>query len=122
MNINIDFSRSLLSAVLEEVKPLTTPAERKAAWVYHFERANWEFHGPAKFYWHGRADNAYEARFKGWTAWLATKPRYYVREVPPSGHGKRFQVRDRADDSIVSAWGNAAQAQANADKRNKIAT
>ncbi len=39
------------------------------AWVHRF-LDGWEFHGPDKFYWHGRAGNAYEARYKGWMMWL----------------------------------------------------
>jgi len=33
----------------------------------------WEFHGPAKFKWRGRADNVLDARVKGWEAWLQQK-------------------------------------------------
>lgn len=55
--------------VMDDIKKVTSPAERKAAWVYHFGRQDWEFHGPDEFYWHGHADNAYDARAKGWQAW-----------------------------------------------------
>ena len=48
----------------EAMKPM------KDAWVWHFHKDHWEFHGPDGFYWHGSADNAYEARAKGWSAWL----------------------------------------------------
>lgn len=30
----------------------------------------WEFVGPDKFLWRGPAADAYEARYKGWQAWL----------------------------------------------------
>jgi hypothetical protein len=40
------------------------------AWVHEASFGCWEFHGPPRFYWHGKADNAYEARHKGWMAWL----------------------------------------------------
>lgn len=50
------------------------------AWTYHFQRDHWEFHivndptrGIYPFYWHGRAFNAYEARYKGWMAFLQSK-------------------------------------------------
>ena len=69
MNINIKFSQLLLKDVLKEIKVLTTTRERRESWVYHLDRDHWEFHGPDRYYWHGRADNAYEARAKGWQAW-----------------------------------------------------
>jgi hypothetical protein len=72
-NINIDFSRTLLRIVLDDIKPLTTAAERKDAWVYKCMEDHWEFHGPGEFYWHGSADNAYDARAKGWQAWEAAQ-------------------------------------------------
>lgn len=52
---------------------LTTAAERKDVWVYKFMDDHWEFHGPNGFYWHGSADNAYDARAKGWQAWEAAQ-------------------------------------------------
>ncbi|HWS68097.1 MAG TPA: hypothetical protein VN325_35440 [Steroidobacteraceae bacterium] len=70
-DINIGFCRALLRIVLTDIKPLTTPAERKDAWVYKCMEDHWEFHGPSGFYWHGSADNAYDARAKGWQAWMA---------------------------------------------------
>ena len=42
-------------------KPLVAKSD---AWILHFRRDQWEFH------WHGCTGNAYEARFKGWMAWL----------------------------------------------------
>lgn len=69
-NINVTFCRSMLALVMADVKPLTTPAERKDAWVYRCMRNHWEFHGPDSFYWHGSADNAYDARQKGWSRWF----------------------------------------------------
>lgn len=41
-NINIMFSRTLLKAVMEEVKKHATADEIKQAWVYHFDRDSWE--------------------------------------------------------------------------------
>jgi len=42
----------------------------KSAWVYKVGKDHWEFHF-GSYYWHGSADNAYDARAKGWSAWLA---------------------------------------------------
>lgn len=67
-DLNLAFTRALLRTVMDDIKLHTTAAERKAAWVYHLG-GQWEFHGPDGFYWHGRADNAYDARAQGWQAW-----------------------------------------------------
>jgi hypothetical protein len=66
---NLAFTRLLLKGTMEVIKPLTTVAERKGAWVYHLMGDDWEFHGPNEFYWYGDADNAYHARQQGWEAW-----------------------------------------------------
>ncbi len=73
-DINIDFCRSMLGKAHELVK-LHYPEVnlRKDAWVYHYGRDHWEFHGPDKFYWNGDAGNAYDARYHGWMAWLKSK-------------------------------------------------
>lgn len=72
------FTRSLLKLGATQVKK-HFPKIRivKDAWVYHSGRGCWEFHGPKtgnadmpQFYWYGRAHDAYEARYKGWMAWL----------------------------------------------------
>lgn len=68
-DINITFCRTLLRQVLPEVRA-SGKRINKDAWVWNAGRDHWEFHGPDKFYWHGRAANAYEARYKGWRAWL----------------------------------------------------
>ena len=70
MNINTAFSRLMLSSVMEDVRKATTAEQRKSVWTYHFGSGHWEFHGPDSFYWHGEADSAYDARAKGWSAWL----------------------------------------------------
>lgn len=70
MDVNTVFSRLLLSALMKDVRKVTTPAERKGAWVYKHIRDHWEFQGPKGFYWNGSATNAYEARYKGWSAWM----------------------------------------------------
>lgn len=74
MSIDIVFCRSLLREGHKLVK-LHFPEInlRKDAWVWHFQRDHWEFHGPNEFYWNGSASNAFEARYKGWMAWLRSK-------------------------------------------------
>jgi hypothetical protein len=69
--VNTAFCRALLSMVMEDVKKVTTAEERKSVWTYHHMRDHWEFHGPRGFYWHGSADGGYDARAKGWHAFLA---------------------------------------------------
>jgi hypothetical protein len=82
-DINIAFCRSLLTQAVKELKekhPKIRPM--KDGWVWHTGfRHHWEFHGPDKFYWHGTADNAYEARFKGWMAWIAKQDEKLVADV-----------------------------------------
>jgi hypothetical protein len=74
-DINLIFSRHLLAEVHKDVKRHSPAINlRTAAWVWSAGRDHWEFHGPSGFYWHGRAGNAYEARFKGWHAWLRQGP------------------------------------------------
>lgn len=73
-DINIAFSRGLLAQIAPEVKAAGKRVF-KDAWVWSAGRDHWEFHTLATdtgtgFYWHGRASNAYEARYKGWSAWL----------------------------------------------------
>jgi hypothetical protein len=74
MSIDAAFCRMLLQEGHALVK-LHFPEInlRNDAWVWHAGRGHWEFHGPDKYYWHGRAYNAYEARYKGWMAWLQSK-------------------------------------------------
>ena len=66
------FGRILLS----QLKPAMIKAGKrlmKDAWVYEFGCNDWEFHGPDNYYWHGNASGAYEARYKGWMAWLESQ-------------------------------------------------
>lgn len=74
MNISIFsvFNRIHLSLVHEEIRQTGINTPMKAAWV-HKTFDQWEFHGPDEFYWHGRAQDAWDARVKGWTAWLRRK-------------------------------------------------
>jgi len=46
-------------------------AEVKKAWAHKTGNV-WEFHY-GKFYWWGRAENAWHARAKGWQEWLEAK-------------------------------------------------
>ncbi len=73
MNINLVFCRNLLKSAIAEVRIHFPAVQTKFAWVWHIGRNHWEFHGPEAFYWHGSADNAYDARYKGWMAWLKHK-------------------------------------------------
>lgn len=64
-DINIVFSRTLLREGHKAVKAAFPKINlRKDAWVWHNGRDHWEFHGPQDYYWHGRAANAFEARYK----------------------------------------------------------
>ncbi len=68
-DINVAFSREVLKETMVDIKRVTSPKERKDAWVWKSQFGSWEFHGPEGYYWFGDADNAYDARAKGWTAW-----------------------------------------------------
>jgi len=70
MNVNTVFCRMVLKGTHERVKKFRPDIKLKDAWVWSGRDGCWEFHGPEKFYWYGRAYNAYEARAKGWMAWL----------------------------------------------------
>jgi hypothetical protein len=73
-DINAALCRDLLKQVMVDVRKHATPEQIKAAWVYktteYSASKHYEFHGPSGFYWYGRADGAYDARYKGWCAWL----------------------------------------------------
>lgn len=71
-DIDVLFGRSLLAQIIPHIRKAGKRVN-KDAWVWHFHRDNWEFHGPDDFYWHGSAGNAYEARYKGWSSWLNSK-------------------------------------------------
>ena len=69
--LDVTLCRTLLSLVHKDVKAFRPSVNlTKDAWTYCAFRDNWEFHGPNEFFWYGRASNAYEARHKGWSAWL----------------------------------------------------
>jgi len=69
---DIVFSRLMLSDLKDDIKRNHPSFKFKDFWVWNAGRDNWEFHkqGPDKFYWHVRASNAYEARFKGLLAYI----------------------------------------------------
>ena len=67
---DIALSRELLRLALEEVRALFPAVKVSDAWVWHAGRDHWEFHFGA-YYWNGRASNAYDARAKGWSAYIA---------------------------------------------------
>jgi len=75
MNINVSFAREELKNTLTNVvRFMRTGAATETgplndAWVSKVGKDHWEFHF-GSFYWHGSADNAYDARSKGWTSWL----------------------------------------------------
>lgn len=74
MLLNVEFCRRLLSLTHQRVKAAFPSINlRTDAWVWCAGRDHWEFHGPETYYWHGKASNAYEARSKGWSAWLESK-------------------------------------------------
>ena len=75
MNIDVQFCRLLLREVIAEVRAAFPGIKVGQAWVWKFQRDQWEFHGPQGFYWHGRAANAYDARTKGWQAYLSERGR-----------------------------------------------
>jgi hypothetical protein len=69
MHDNQTFCRLLLKEAHELVRKRDPQIKLRKAWIWHSGRS-WEFHAPDGFYWHGRADNAFDARYKGWMAWL----------------------------------------------------
>jgi hypothetical protein len=73
-DINISFCRHLLS----QLRPMLSAKGKhimRDAWVWSdSRRRHWEFHGPNQFFWHGHANNAYDARYKGWSTWLEKVP------------------------------------------------
>jgi hypothetical protein len=73
IDVDVIFTRSLLSQANKLVKQHFPTVDLRDAWVWRSGRQTFEFHGPNDFYWHGRAHNAYEARYHGWMAWLAHK-------------------------------------------------
>jgi len=70
---NEAFCRLLLKCVIDDVRDVTTAAERRAVSVSKNSRDQWVFHGPGDFYWYGEADNLWDAQVKGWQAWWSQR-------------------------------------------------
>lgn len=70
---DIVLCREVLKKTFERVQEHFPEIEYRHAWVYNYRDGRWDFHGPEKFYWYGKADNAYDARAQGWQAFLEHK-------------------------------------------------
>jgi len=67
-----EFCRLLLKQVMKEVKKAVPDAqERKKAWAYNYKNGQVEFHF-GEFYWNGRGCCTWEAKAKGWEAYLGS--------------------------------------------------
>ena len=79
--VHVDVRQHLWRLGEKHIRPdLMRANPWKAGWVHKSGLYQWEFHGPDRFYWYGRAGNAYDARAQGWTAWLkAQGAEGYVR-------------------------------------------
>jgi len=81
MNINTSFTRAILAETHRQVREACPEIKHpmKAAWVWNGGRpgrGNWEFHGPDDFFYHvGSVLDAYEARSRGWEAYLTIRER-----------------------------------------------
>lgn len=82
--MDVIFCRKLLSLTHADVRKAWPQVRVSDAWVYRLDRQSWEFHFGA-FYWHGRAANAYDARAKGWAAYLRANkvPGYVINDNEP---------------------------------------
>lgn len=86
-DLSVAFCHRALVLVHVDVKKHIPGVRLRDAWVYKVGKDHWEFHytdtngaiakpngvtvaGTPTFYWHGSADNAYDARAKGWAAYL----------------------------------------------------
>jgi hypothetical protein len=73
MNPNIDYCRRILKLTISALKFKHPEADLKKAWVIKTSSLTaspmWEFHY-GDFFWCDSADNAYDARAKGWLAWM----------------------------------------------------
>lgn len=69
-DINISFCQLMLKTFRADCKKakVILPKLKKCS-TYHFGGNHWEFQAPG-FYWHGSADNGYDARYKGLSAWV----------------------------------------------------
>jgi hypothetical protein len=84
---DVAFCRALLYALSQDFAAVGVEVNvwDGGAWTYNLGHGSWEFHGPNNgSYWHGRAANAYDARYKGWMDWL--------RKVHPDKYEKLEEV------------------------------
>lgn len=67
------FCRQMLKTTMEQVRQVTTPEQRKAAWAYMVSigQKQGEFHGPNGFYWYQGQCCCWYTKAEGWAAWLA---------------------------------------------------
>jgi hypothetical protein len=80
-DVNLAMTRTMLADSIARVRKHFPNVVIRSAYVMHFQRDQYEFHGPrgvqgeAKPYYNGSisAYNKYEARAKGWDAWLLSK-------------------------------------------------
>ena len=71
---NVIYCRAVWKETKKVVDQHTTPSQRKKSYVWHVTSFKcWEFHAFDGFYWSGQAHNAFDARVKGWEAWLRHK-------------------------------------------------
>ncbi|HEX2242690.1 MAG TPA: hypothetical protein VHK27_05470 [Gammaproteobacteria bacterium] len=98
--IDATFCRILLNRLRDDFKEAGVKLDGKPVnlrdkrfWVYSYSDGTWEFHGPNEFYWSGRADNAYDARYKGWRAWAAMySPEWQKFEAEAEAEAKAESV------------------------------
>lgn len=69
----MSFESELLKHVVSEIRTKYPDVDVKKAWVIKSGR-QWEFHYPG-FYWNGRAENSYDAKAKGWEAFMRRRER-----------------------------------------------
>ncbi len=70
-NINVTFCRLLYQQVISQVKKEFPEVKIRDAYVLKMDRGRWEFqYPPTKTYWYGQADNAWDAKVKGWETFL----------------------------------------------------
>jgi len=64
------YCRSRLTETMIEVRKHVPVQERKKAWVWRDGHWHVEFHGPNGYYWYGSGCCCYDARIRGWEAYL----------------------------------------------------
>ena len=69
MNVNTVFERTLYQLIVADVRKHVPGVKLRDAWVWNSGNDLWEFHYK-DFYWHGSASGAFDAKAKGWSAYL----------------------------------------------------